>query len=169
MLWTCTLLLLPTVAWRWALLTGLVAVVLSIAAVCSTLLRRRFMTVAIVGSSMVPTYRNGDRVLVRRHTAVRTGEVVVLESAEPGSAERHRTWIIKRVIATPGEPTPRDRIPVLACAAEDHVPSDKLVLLGDNPASSIDSRQLGYYARENVAGTVLRVLQRSRRSLRSSN
>jgi signal peptidase I len=157
-LWTCTLFFLLATAWKCWLLSGAVALVLSIAMAGSAALRGRYMAVTVLGSSMAPTYRNGDRVLVRRGSAVEPGQVVVLEESGFRSTESHRSWIIKRVIATPGDPVPRDRIPALTAAPEDYVPAGTLVLLGDNPESSVDSRQLGYYSGENIAGTVLRVL-----------
>jgi signal peptidase I len=44
-------------------------------------IRRRFVVVTVAGRSMLPTYRDGDRVLVRRTRmeGLRAGQVVVVE------------------------------------------------------------------------------------------
>ncbi|URZ99705.1 S26 family signal peptidase [Streptomyces lydicamycinicus] len=39
------------------------------------------------------------------------------------------------------------------------VPDDSLVLLGDNPQHSVDSRNFGFYPVERVLGTVVRPLR----------
>jgi signal peptidase I len=42
----------------------------------------------------------------------------------------------------------------------DHVPAGHLVMLGDNPAQSLDSRDLGFIPVDNVVATVVRRLRR---------
>ncbi|MET7301344.1 S26 family signal peptidase [Embleya sp. NPDC005575] len=121
--------------------------------------RRRLVAVTVRGSSMEPAYRDGDRVLVTRGSRPAPGRVVVIAHARPGrsaSDARTRTWLIKRVAAVPGDPVPRDGVAALAAVPERHVPPGKLVLLGDNPDASLDSRQMGYFAADRVLGTVMR-------------
>jgi signal peptidase I len=130
--------------------TLLVLFGLTLVVVTCALLARRLVAVTVRGMSMEPTYRDGDRVLVRRGGALTPGQVVVLE--ESGG------WLIKRVAAVPGDPVPRDRVPALAEVREDRVPEGKLVLLGDNQDVSMDSREVGYFPVERVLGAVSRVL-----------
>ncbi len=140
-------------------------------------LRRRYVAVDIVGASMEPAYRSGGRVLVRRarRVNVRRGDVVVFDrdygdAATPQNrpraarrAARHavhedRSWMLKRAVAVPGDPVPHDRVPALRDTAGAAVPAGHLVVLGDNPAASLDSRHFGYVTRECVLGVVVRHL-----------
>jgi signal peptidase I len=104
---------------------------------------------------MEPAYRDGDRVLVRRGAAPRTGDVVVTEHPR---ARRGGDLLIKRVAAVPGEPIPRAGVPALAREPGTRVPAGHLVLLGDNRPVSLDSRELGYFPADGVLGRVLRPL-----------
>jgi signal peptidase I len=70
----------------------------------------------------------------------------------PADALRERR-VIKRVAASAGERTPR---PV--AAADPVVPPGHLVLLGDNPDGSGDSRQYGFVPAAAVVGVVVRPL-----------
>lgn len=123
----------------------------TVAAVTGLLLRRGFAVVTVNGESMSPTYRPGDRVLVRRVRLVRRGQCVVFaEDDEPAD------WVLKRVVAVPGDPVPRDRVPALRTAPETRVPAGQLVVLGDNPTHSYDSRHHGYVGVERLLGVVSR-------------
>ena len=128
--------------------------------------RRRFALVTVSGTSMVPTLRPGDRVVVRRVPAgaLHTGDVVVLE--HPGPTGRWvlppsgragaRRWMVKRTAAVAGEPVPAVvRLPGTV------VPAGHLVVLGDNPPDSADSRGFGYVPAERVLGRVVRRLPAS--------
>lgn len=59
--------------------------------------------------------------------------------------------VIKRVAAVPGDPVP---FPIDGSGPL--VPPGSLVLLGDNPDGSGDSRQYGYVPVDAVVGVVLR-------------
>jgi nickel-type superoxide dismutase maturation protease len=89
-------------------------------------------TWVVQGTSMVPTLQPGDRVIIDRwtyrHRPPRSGEVVVVEA--PGG----QPWV-KRV-------------------ARVQENSGVLWLLGDNPASSLDSRRIGGVRGDAVAGRV---------------
>jgi signal peptidase I len=142
-----------------------------VAATCLVLLvRRRLVVVDVQGPSMEPTLYDGDRVLVRRAplTAVRTGDLVVV--ARPGSVDfaAAEPWVIKRVAATAGEHIPAV---IRQSWAENDidfagalVPEGQLLLLGDNPARSGDSRHWGFTAGDAVLGVVTRSMRRPARA-----
>ncbi|WP_051415861.1 S26 family signal peptidase [Nocardiopsis sp. CNT312] len=124
-------------------------------------LNRTLVAVEVVGRSMEPTFRHGERVLVRRVRArrLRVGDVAVLGQpghdvlAHPdellGSAP---PWVLKRVAALPGDPVP-DGIPGEPGGT---VPPDHLVVLGDNTGRSTDSRVWGPVPGDRVLGIVRR-------------
>jgi signal peptidase I len=126
--------------------------------------RRQITIVSVTGQSMEPTLTAGDRVVVRRARlrSVRAGQLVVFEApsndsggwtSDPPGRDLSRFWLIKRAAAVPGDPVP-DGLPD-ALASDTTVPNGKLVVLGDNPARSIDSRRLGYIPGERLLGTVI--------------
>jgi signal peptidase I len=90
------------------------------------------------GNSMEPTLGAGDRVVVDlwtyRHRRPRPGEIVLIEGVSPDSAT-----IVKRVAVSP-EGYSHDE--------------SRLWVLGDNPASSADSRQMGWIPLERILGRV---------------
>ena len=88
---------------------------------------RRF---EVVGPSMLPTLRPGDRLLVARIGRVEPGDLVVLK--DPRSTSR---LICKRVVS--GD-------------------SRHIVVRGDNPDASTDSRAFGPVPVDQVQGRVLR-------------
>jgi signal peptidase I len=141
--------------------------------VAARALRRRIAVVTVCGPSMQPALKPGDRVLIRRASfgQLRAGQVVVIEKprrdqAVPSRLPRwppaRRGWMIKRVAALPGEPPPAAVTNAVARIAEPVVPAGKLVVLGDNPARSLDSRHFGYIPAERVLGVVIRPLSAQR-------
>ncbi|MFU9034665.1 MULTISPECIES: S26 family signal peptidase [Streptomyces] len=153
----------------WALAAGVPALAVALVLIAATF-RRRLVAITVRGASMEPAYRDGDRVLVRRGRLPAPGQVVVVRdlpttgpaTAAPPTATARAvsgpTLLIKRVAAAPGDPVPRDRVAALAGVPERYVPHGQLVLLGDNPAASFDSRHRGYFAAAQVVGTVWRSL-----------
>src|SRR6202035_1443054 len=86
--------------------------------------------VVVEGMSMDPTLAPGDRLLVVRSARLRAGDVVAVRA--PGGSRR---VLVKRVSAVLG---------------------DEVVLRGDNPAASTDSRDFGPVSRRSVLGRVVR-------------
>lgn len=129
-------------------------------------LRQRFVLATVDGDSMWPTLKPGDRVLVRRVRLgqLRAGQLVVIEppgidgdwGTPVGGPTRSRRWIIKRVAAAPGDPRPGDCLPDPTGIPEPQVPVGKLVVIGDNPSWSQDSRQWGYFPGDRLLGVVVR-------------
>ncbi|MEV7679961.1 S26 family signal peptidase [Streptomyces sp. NPDC088341] len=138
-------------------------------------LRRQYAVVTVAGTSMEPTFRSGERVVVRRiatHRLTRMSVVVVRDSVHlqgripeavrPRKDRRSVTsgWagpcLIKRVAAVPGDPVPRDTVPALRDAPESSVPPGRVVLLGDNPDQSYDSRVHGYFSTTELLGRVVK-------------
>jgi signal peptidase I len=126
--------------------------------------RRRLLVIDVVGDSMAPTYRGGDRLLVRRTRRFRRGDVVIAHHQEGGprtgpSPSYLTTWLVKRLVALPGDPVPECVVPVVG-TADRHVPAGMTVLLGDHPDSA-DSRSWGFIPLADIAGVAVpRVLGR---------
>ena len=156
----------------WVAVAGVVAV-----GAAAWWLHRRFLVVTVNGESMTPTYAHGDRVLARRArlAGVRAGDVVVaaaglplpggprpltIEAAEPGTPTTCPPWMIKRVVAVPGDTVPEQTLAVLAVAPGHLVPPGRFVAYGDNVQASADSRQMGYFYEENLLGVVVARLRR---------
>jgi signal peptidase I len=116
-------------------------------------LRARLVRVTVHGDSMAPTLRHGERVLVRRTRleALNRGDLVVFRRPR----EQTRSWMVKRVLAAPGDPLPRAEVPNLWSYRGAVVPVDRLVVLGDNLAVSYDSRQFGFIHGASVLGVVI--------------
>lgn len=169
----------------WPLAGGVLALVL---AVWLVRLRRTLTVVTISGESMQPTYSDGDRVLVRRVRLdkLRNGQVVVIEKPDwdgewhtppPSGPGGSGEWIIKRVVALPGDhwPTPSQAAPsgsgspartfepfARPASASAPVPAGNFVVQGDNPLGSYDSRIFGYCPAERLLGVVVRSLEPAR-------
>ncbi|MEV4568578.1 S26 family signal peptidase [Nonomuraea sp. NPDC049419] len=132
----------------------------AVLAVLAVVARRALVVVRVGGVSMAPTFRPGDRVLVRRTAAVRRGQVVVFESTRPtgwGTGPPAPPWAIKRVTAVPGDLVPGDVAEAAKARPGDRVPEGALVVVGDG-TSSADSRVYGYLPADRVLGVVVRTL-----------
>ncbi|NUW32907.1 S26 family signal peptidase [Nonomuraea sp. SMC257] len=144
------------------LVITLVALLSLLAAAAVTRRRGRTIVVTVSGPSMEPTLRPGDRVRVRRSpdAVPRRGDVVVVEEPGPcrpgegGNAAGTR-WVVKRIAAVAGDPEP-PHLPAWDRQPSGLVPHGRLVLLGDNPAGSRDSRHYGTVRADQVLGVVVR-------------
>lgn len=103
------------------------------------------MRARVVGSSMAPTFRDGQRVWAFHRRRYAIGDVIVF--AVPAGLSGPQ-WRIKRVCATAGDPAP-DWMP----GQERTVPPATVAVTGDNPISQ-DSRQLGWIRLSDVLGRV---------------
>jgi nickel-type superoxide dismutase maturation protease len=103
------------------------ALVAALAVVAGAALRPR--RVVVEGPSMEPTLATGDRLVAARGRAARVGDVVAVR--RPGGDRR---LMVKRVVAVRG---------------------DKVVVAGDNPARSTDSRSFGPVRRREILGRVV--------------
>ncbi|TQS27402.1 S26 family signal peptidase [Microbispora sp. KK1-11] len=123
--------------------------------------RRTLRVVEVHGESMAPGLRPGDRVLVRRlrqgrpGRRVRRGDIVVISRVGPGEGVAlggGTNLVIKRAAAVAGDPIP----PGFEALGEARVPPGRLLVLGDNPSRSTDSRQWGLLPESRITGVVLR-------------
>jgi signal peptidase I len=124
-------------------------------------LRRRFVVVRVVGVSMEPVLREGQRVLVRRSgvAAVERGDLVVFAHAAVGPEQAGEPpWMIKRAVALGGDPVPHESVPRSLRRESARVPEGCLVVRGDNPVRSFDSRQAGFIDGGELLGVVVRTL-----------
>jgi signal peptidase I len=68
-------------------------------------------------------------------------------------------WMVKRAVALPGDPVPRETVPALRDVPEPVVPQGCLVVVGDNTGHSHDSRGAGYFPAATLLGVVIRQLR----------
>jgi signal peptidase I len=112
------------------------------------------------GTSMDPTLKDGERVLVRRRRKIAVGDVVVfrleqdvpLDPTRPSWDQEPTLWI-KRVAAVAGDPVPSWL--TAPGSGNPSVPPGKFVVIGDN-AASVDSNKLGFVPIETVVGVLAR-------------
>ena len=81
---------------------------------------------------MLPNLKDGDKVLVKPHKSYQIGDIVVAKHPFKQSVV-----LIKRV---------------------SEVSEKGLILLGDNPAESTDSRTLGEISKKDILGKVVQIL-----------
>lgn len=122
----------------------------------------------VSGSSMMPAYEDGDRVLVTSVPAVSGG----IDVGDTVIAEVGGETLIKRVLALPGETVwledghvmrdGQDAVDFVPSTMLDHctseavlLGSDEYFLLGDNRRVSVDSRVFGALPRDAIIGKVL--------------
>lgn len=117
----------PTISPGWA--AGALIGVVGITGALGRLWRR-CSRVVVLGDSMRPTLLPGDRLVVWRTRQVRLGDLVVLP--DPRAPQRP---LVKRVV-------------------HQH-PDGALLLRGDNPAASTDSRAFGTVPTTAVQGRVV--------------
>ena len=121
--------------------------------------RTRLVVVAVHGDSMSPTLTDGQRVLAqrRRSGGYAVGDIVVFRAPDRerrNGATGPDGYLVKRVAALPGERVPASMQP--ATEPPVRVPRNHVVVLGDNPANSQDSRQFGPIDQRTIVATVRR-------------
>lgn len=121
---------------------------LALAAWVLQVLRGRLVVVRVAGSSMAPTFVDGERVVARRigrGVVLRADDVVVVEhAAGPGGDADH---VIKRIRAMAGDDVPG--------RPGERVPDEHVWVEGDG-VSSYDSRHFGPVPERQVRGVVRR-------------
>ncbi|WLS46605.1 S26 family signal peptidase [Micromonospora profundi] len=145
-----------------AAVAGLISALALLGGAAVWVARRQLVMITVTGGSMHPSLNDGDTILVRKMPlrAIRADMIVVFAhprrheeaSANAGGAatDLATTWLIKRVVAVPGEPVP----PELGWN-DQTVPAGCLVVYGDNRRSSHDSRHFGYVRRADVRGVAV--------------
>jgi signal peptidase I len=153
-----------------------------LAGLCFVLLDTPIVTFyRVSGSSMLPAYHDGDRVLVTSMPAVSggigVGDTVIAEVAGE--------TLIKRVLALPGETVwfedghivrdGRGAVDFVPESMLDHCTSgavqlgnDEYFLLGDNRRVSVDSRVFGALPRDAIIGKVLMRFQAGNGAMESA-
>jgi signal peptidase I len=136
--------------------TIVLVVALGLAAVGAALrmTRRSWLVVTVRGTSMIPTLRDGQRLIARRGAGYATGDIVVFRIAEHCTPDGAGVPLlrIKRVAAVGGEPVPR-WLQAGEFTEPGHVPPHHIVVSGDN-ARSEDSRHLGFVSGRAILGVV---------------
>ena len=142
---------------------GVAALVLATAGALAAA-RRALLLVTVSGCSMEPTYRHGDRVLIRRGSVLPpAGAPVVCRvpaQAGPARAAGRPEFVLKRLAARPGDLVPDEVRAATGTRHGDHVPPGRVVLIGDNPRS-YDSRSYGFASTDDVLGAVVTRLRRA--------
>jgi signal peptidase I len=128
--------------------------------------RRSLFAVAIAGSSMIPSFEDGDFVLVRRRPVPSGLAAAGLVVCVRGPEDR---LLLKRVIGVPGDQLRVGRTVYVAGRALDEpyahgeaaaetfrgaheLAPDEYVVLGDNRAASTDSRDFGPVHASQIEG-----------------
>jgi signal peptidase I len=131
---------------------GLAMLLVTALAIGVAMVRRRWVVTTVRGTSMTPTFVDGQRVLARRpgRRPIRRGDVVVFRTTVTSAVPLDPQWRLKRVAAIAGDP-----VPTWLDVTPNVVPTGRLVIVGDAPNSG-DSRQLGLVPLSEVTGVVVR-------------
>ncbi|WP_370374599.1 signal peptidase I [Catenulispora sp. GP43] len=137
----------------WAVISAAVCALAAWSAIAAV--RHRYTVVQVDGTSMAPTFADGDRLLVRRARlgTVKRGDVVVFRTPPGHQAADTPPWLVKRAAAIPGDGVPADMRPAVGDDTE--VPAGRLMVRGDNPRS-LDSRNFGYIDADGFRGVAVR-------------
>lgn len=120
--------------------------------------RRRYLVITVLGHSMMPTLRHGQKLVARRrrgNVPVQRAQIIVFVPPVPGEHCFHSdlAYRVKRIVAIAGDPAP----PWLPRMAGDstllRVPPGMVAVLGDNPRSE-DSRDYGCVPEASILALV---------------
>lgn len=138
------------------LVIAAVAVVMLLA-VSALAARRQLIVTTVDGPSMEPTLRSGDRVLIRRTSRPRRGQVVLMRlPVRPGHPPDPQL-LLKRVVAVAGDHVPEGwATPDTQGIGGAEVPHGYSVVLGDNRRVSTDSRYFGLVPDDRMVGVMVR-------------
>lgn len=147
-------------------LLNYVGIILLVAIIVTYLLI--FRTAEVDGTSMAPTYDNGDLLLLFRSQSPKNGDIVAIYNSHL------RGLLCKRVIGVAGDHVVVDEqgLSLNGVAVEESyvstsdwfmtstsvdlvVPDDEVFVMGDNRIASNDSRQLGCMATNDIVGVVV--------------
>ncbi|GAA2063974.1 S26 family signal peptidase [Streptomyces albiaxialis] len=117
--------------------------------------RRRLRLIRVTGTSMTPTYEDGERLLVRTGARVRDGDVVVFRNPLEERSPDGPRWLVKRATALPGAPVPPEVLRAVGARPGTRVPRGRLVVRGD-AQNTQDSRHFGYVRADAVLGVAVR-------------
>ena len=118
-------------------------------------LSKKFTTIEVDGTSMVPTLKDHEKVLVSKAYwfigAIRDKDIIVIK--DPGGPG----VIIKRVVRVAGEDLPAYWRPREASVLAPHyfIPENQVFVMGDNRPVSEDSRMFGPVDMSQVIGKVV--------------
>ncbi len=126
------------------------------------------------GKSMMPAYKNGEYVLVRKSISFKRSDVIVYNINANGKIQQ----FIKRIVGLPGETVmiknsdifingkklnqsrviaPNTKTPagtVITEGVAQTVPKNYYFVLGDNRTASLDSRDMGFIPQNAIVGRV---------------
>jgi signal peptidase I len=114
-----------------------------------------FHTVVVHGESMLPTFQNGQHVMISKAYwligPIQDNDIVVLHDQNPDG------YIIKRVYRLAGQTVDWVNAPdsVSVTGGEYKVPLDCVYVLGDNRLKSEDSRKFGPVQMDQIIGKVV--------------
>lgn len=114
-----------------------------------------FKTVVVHGQSMMPSLKNGQRILISKAYwligGIKRGDIIVMKDANPDG------YIIKRVYRLEGEIVDYANAPdnYSLSSGEYKVPAGHYYILGDNRPESEDSRLFGPVEDFRIIGKVV--------------
>ncbi len=132
------------------------AALIALALVLVWQLRRRYLVVTVFGHSMMPTLRNGEKLVARRWRGAALARAQIIVFVPPLPPERRDSDVayrIKRIVALAGDPAPPWLPPLAGGSRLIRVPPGMVAVLGDHPCSE-DSRSYGCVPEASILARV---------------